>query len=95
MKRIFLIIALAFMCKASNAQMIKSFDCVKSYEDSSITVYSVRIGLDRRVHNDSGLNIVKTEFKKRFQIQSDKILQIDRLGSKKYNTYQCLVRVEK
>jgi hypothetical protein len=35
MKKIFSIIAVVFLCKVSNAQMIKTFDCITVQEDSS------------------------------------------------------------
>ena len=95
MKKIFSIILLVILCKNSDAQIFKSFDCVKSYEDSLISVYSVRIKLEQQLDNNRRLNIVRTELKKHFQIQSDMILQIETLGSKKYRTYQYRVVVAK
>ncbi|PIF01422.1 MAG: hypothetical protein CR994_02400 [Maribacter sp.] len=75
--------------------MLKSFDCMKSYEDSLVSVYSVRIRLDQQTNSDSRLNVVKTELKKHLQVQSDNILQIETLGSKKYGIYQYRVIVAK
>ena len=95
MKKIFAIIVIIIFCKTSNAQMFKSFDCLKSYEDSFVTVYSLKIRLHQQIDNDSRINIVKTELNKRFHVQSNKILQIETLGSKKYRTYQYNVRVVK
>lgn len=86
---------MVFFCKISYAQILKSFDCVQSYEDSFVTVYSLRISLGQQMDSDSRINIVKTELNKRFQIQSNKILQINTLGSKKFRTYQYNVRVAK
>lgn len=95
MKKIFSIIVVVFFVKFSNAQMIKSFDCVKLHEDSLVSVYSVRIRLDQQIDNDSRINIVKLELKKRFQVQPDKILQIETFGSKKHRTFQYKIRVAK
>jgi hypothetical protein len=95
MKNLFLILTLFFLCKTSTAQEIKSFDCEKSYEDSFINVYSIRIKIDQQMSEDNRINIVKDELEKRFQVQTDKILNIDALGSKKYKTYQYKVRVSK
>jgi hypothetical protein len=75
--------------------MLKSFDCVKFYEDSFVTVYSLKIRLHQQIENDSRINILKTELNKRFHVQSNKILKIKTLGSKKYRTYQYNVRIAK
>lgn len=95
MRKILSVIVVVFLCMTSNAQMIKSFDCVKTSEDSVVSVYSVRIRFDQQIDNDSRMNIVKAELKKRFQVHTDKILQIEALGSKKRRTYQYKIQVAK
>lgn len=95
MKKIFSMILLVILCKNSDAQTFKYFDCIKSYEDSLINVYSVRVRFEQQLDNNIRLDIVRTELKKRFQVQSDMILQMETLGFKKHRTYQYRVVVAK
>ena len=95
MKKVVLIIMLIFSGPVSDAQVVKSFEYVKSYEDSLISVYSVRIRLDRQADNNTKSALVKNELMKRVLFQSERILQIEEGGHKKFLTFNYRVRVAK
>jgi len=95
MKKIFSIIVVVFLCKVSNAQMIKTFDCITAQEDSSSTTYSLKVKFDSVGDKDKRLSLVKTELEEKHQIKPAQIIAIEAFMDKRPRTYRYRVRVSK
>lgn len=95
MKNFIFIILVLFLNNTSKAQTIKSFDLIKSNEDSISTTYSIKVKFDSSGYKEKRLELVKAELEKTYQIKTDKIISIETFIGKKYLTYFYRVKVKK
>ncbi len=82
------------MSNTSEAQIIRSFDCLISQEDSSSATYSVKVKFDSIGDKEKRLELVKEELERKYQIKTDKIISIESFVDKKYLTYRYRVKVK-
>src|SRR5690606_26857930 len=74
--RNFIIIIILLFNNRSNAQKIKSFDCIRSQKDS-ILIYNLKVKFDSPGEEKTRIELVKTELEKKHQIKTDDIISIE------------------
>lgn len=94
MKNIIFIIIVLLLNNTSKAQMIKSFDCVISQEDT-VVIYHLKVKFDSNYDREKRMELLKSELKKRYQIKADKIISIESFIGKRFLTYLYTVKVKK
>lgn len=95
MKRIIICLTFSSAVNASNAQIIKKFECTKVKEDSVSATYSVRATLSPPGDRDRRLNLVKNELEKKYQITPSGIISIESWTPKVYGTFPYRIVVRK
>lgn len=94
MKKIIVLIIVLFLNNTSKAQMIKSFDCVKSQKDT-VLIYNLKVKFDSIGEEEKRIELIKAELEKNYQVKTDKIISIESFPDKKYLTYRYRVKVKK
>jgi len=93
MKNFIVIIFVLFLNNTSKAQMIKSFECVKSQKDT-VLIYNLKVKFDSYIDKDERLNLVKTELEKNYQINPAKIISVETWIGKHPRTHLYTVKVK-
>ena len=94
MKKIVFTIIILLLTKTSKAQMIKSFDCIKSQKDT-VLIYNLKVEFDSISENKKRIELIKLELEKNYQVKTDRIISIESFIDKKYLTYRYRVNVRK
>lgn len=95
MKKLILFIFYFILSKHSLPQVIKSFECNKIVNgNTSTTDYSIKVIFNVNTSDSIRINLIKSELKKRFFIESNMIVYIQSCYGKRFRSFLYTVKVE-
>ena len=93
MKKFIIVVIALFLGNTCKAQMIKSFDCVKTQKDSVLT-YDLEVKFDSFGEEEKRIELVKVELEKLYQVKRDRIISIESFPGKMYLTYRYRIKIK-
>lgn len=94
MKKNIVILIFFLLNNTSKAQMIKSFECLKSTKDTVI-IYHLKVKFDSSIDRENRMVLVKKELQKNYQIEHDKIISVETWLTKHPRVHLYSVKIKK